>query len=111
MRTLAFVMLLSGAAFADGFAAVAYSPSTGATGAAWNYSCAGEAQESAMGACEQADCTSPMWVENGCIALAKGSGGWGWAWNGDRGLARYQALQSCSNYGSGCHIVQSACSF
>jgi hypothetical protein len=113
MRRIAavVVLLLSSWAFADNhFAAIAYSPATGSSGTSWNYCNAGSAQQSAIGYCGQADCQSFLWVENQCgaVAVAK-NGASGWALNGDRGLARANALTQCEGVGDGCVVLADVC--
>ncbi len=107
------LLLVCGVARADGFGAISYSPATGKSGGAWNYSCAAEAKDASVGYCGAADCRPVVWVGSGCAALAVGANRslWGWAWNADKGLAMWNALQNCSNQDSGCQIVYSLCSF
>jgi hypothetical protein len=113
MKRIAAVvaLLLSSLALADNYGAIAYSPSTGATGTSWNCCDEGTAEQSAVGYCGQADCGSYVWTDNQCAALAVSSnGGWGWAGNKDRGLARANAMAQCETQGPGCHVVADVCS-
>jgi hypothetical protein len=112
MPIAAVLLVLAAAhpAFAQ-YGALAWSPSTGSSGQAWNASCADEAERSAIGYCGVGDCYSVTWVQNGCAALAVGDGGkYGWAWTGDRGTAAYNALQKCNGTTSGCRVVAWTCS-
>ena len=115
MKTLilGLLLLVGGVAHAASYGAISYSPSTGVSGGAWNYSCASEAQNASVGYCGQADCRPVVWVGSGCAALAVGENRNinGWAWNGDKGIAQWSALQNCSNQDSGCRVVYSMCSF
>jgi hypothetical protein len=82
------------------------------TGSSWNYGCADEAKNAAVGYCGQADCQTATWVGNGCAALANANNGaWGWSWSGDQGTADYQALSACMQRGGGCRVVAQLCSF
>ena len=100
----------STSAFA-GYGAIAYSPSTGANGGSWSYSCASEATSAAVAACGQADCTNEVWVQNGCAAFAVATNGAsGWAWNAHLGMAEANALMQCSTNGQGCYVVRWVCS-
>jgi serine/threonine-protein kinase len=107
------LLLLGGIARADSYGAISYSPSTGISGGAWNYSCSSEAQNASVGYCGQADCKPVVWVGSGCAALAVGNDKslYGWAWNGDKGMAQYNALEKCNSQDGGCQIVYSLCSF
>jgi serine/threonine-protein kinase len=105
--------LVASAAQAESHGAISYSPSTGSFGGSWNYSSTDDAKNASVGRCGQADCFPVVWVESNCAALAVGDNRslYGWAWNSDSGLARWSALQRCSEQDTGCQILDSICSF
>ncbi len=72
--------VLPGAAAAQGFGAIAYSPSTGQWGWARNYRTRAGAEQRAMQECRSAagwarDCSTGVWFRNACEALAVGPRG------------------------------------
>src|SRR5438552_18761583 len=72
---------LAGQPCADQFAAIAYSPTTGATGWSYGYSDLGDAQIAATSNCNLADAVVLTWSRNSWCALAKGDdGSYGYAW-------------------------------
>jgi serine/threonine-protein kinase len=109
-------VLFAGTAHAaDLFGAIAYSPSTGAWGGAWNYSSAYDAEAVAERECRDHggnanDALWRVWFMNGCGALATGTGGiFAADWDGDARGAQLKALQECSAAGSGCKILVTLC--
>ncbi|GAA4660359.1 DUF4189 domain-containing protein [Gordonia humi] len=59
------------------FGAIAFSPSTGATGRAWDYPNSSQAQSAAMNVCYQSDCKVVSWFADGCGAIASSPSYWG----------------------------------
>jgi Domain of unknown function (DUF4189) len=90
-------------AWAD-FAAIAYSPQTGAWGSAYGHSYQSSAQNDALARCNASDGRVAVWVENGWAALARNADGtYGWGWSGNsRAEAESIAL---NNVGEGAYIV------
>jgi hypothetical protein len=99
------------AAAQDNYGAIAYSPSTGAHGWAYDYGSRAAAEKVALSNClEHADdCVIPIWFRNACGALAVGSDGYGSGWGSNRGLAERFALRSCRKHTSDCWIKRWAC--
>ena len=56
----------------DTYAAVAYSPSTGKYGYAWNYGSRGAAERVALSKCTEKDAKIVGWVKGGWLVLAIG---------------------------------------
>ncbi len=54
----------------NGYGALAWSSSTGASGVSYNYGTLAQAQDSAIGYCGKSDCTMVAWFQNSCGALA-----------------------------------------
>src|SRR5579862_6346578 len=83
----------------DTYAAIAYSPSTGSYGYAYNYGSRGSAETAALRNCKAPDARIVTWVNNGFCALALGddvgSYGIGYSWgNGATNTyAKQRALQ------------------
>ena len=65
-----------------------------------------------LGICRRqaSDCTAPVWVQNGCVALAVGvTNGFGSGWGATRAAAEQDALNGCRNAVKGCSIRRVAC--
>jgi predicted Zn-dependent protease len=98
------------------FAAIAWSPKTGAYGTSWHWVNEGAADNTALGNCEQygdrpGDCLVMAWARNACAALAVGEHkGYGWAWNIDRNTAQSMAMTFCQENDTGCQILAAVCS-
>jgi serine/threonine-protein kinase len=101
----------TGQAAADNYGAIAYSPSTGAHGWAYDYGSRAAAEQVALSICRRhaGDCIVPIWFRNACGALAVGSGGYGSGWGSNRRLAENFALRSCRKHTGGCWIKRWAC--
>jgi hypothetical protein len=98
---------------ADQYAAIAYSPATGAYGTGYNASSRQQAEDLAMGACVRyggTDCQIAAWVQKGCASLGVAADG---AWQGEYAATPADAdgevrhtlgpdakiiAQACSNY-------------
>ncbi|HVS36794.1 MAG TPA: DUF4189 domain-containing protein [Gemmataceae bacterium] len=88
---------------ADKFAAIAYSPSTGAYGYAYGKACRDEAERTALGYCKGADARILVSCEDSCAALAVGDNGvYGYATADTRREAERLAIQKCLDAG-GCN--------
>jgi hypothetical protein len=96
------------------FGAIAFSPSTGASGRSWNWRSQSEAEFAAFQACRQTprqpqDCRNAVWMRDSCGAVAMDAmGRWGWGWNASVSIARELAIQSCGRLES-CYLVASVC--
>jgi serine/threonine-protein kinase len=91
---------------ADYYGAIAYSPSTGAFGRAWDYQTRRHAERVALRHCrKQARDCQLVWFRNACGAVAAGnSGGWGSAWAMNERIASHRAMARCRQYDSGCRV-------
>lgn len=97
---------------ADKFAAIAYSRATGANNVAYNLATRAAAEDTVLGICRRqaSDCTAPVWVQNGCVALAVGAAnGFGSGWGSSKASAEQEALTVCRNTAKGCAIRRVAC--
>jgi serine/threonine-protein kinase len=99
--SLVAVMLLlsaTAAAYADQYAAIAYSPSTGNIGYSYNCCSLAEARRLALDNCDGEDADVVTWARNAYCALALGddAGAYGTAWGRTRAEAESLALQWCS---------------
>jgi serine/threonine-protein kinase len=114
---LAFITILTlfsctGAAWADSFGAISYSPETGATGWSFSYGNRRDAERKAQRSCNENadDCRVAIWFKNGCGAVAVGDDGWGSGWGYSRREARRQAIASCDQRTESCSVVRWQCS-
>jgi serine/threonine-protein kinase len=109
----AALMLLCAGAEAASYGAIAFSPDTGAAGYSTRRQSRGNAQEWALYYCGQHanDCRIAINFRNACGAVARGrNGGWGSDWGVTRAEAQNDAVAACSQYDSGCRVIQWACS-
>jgi len=99
------------AAAQNNYGAIAYSPSTGADGWAYDYGSRAAAERAALSNCRSHadDCVVPIWFRNACGALPVGSDGYGSGWGSNRRLAERFALRSCRKHTSDCGIKRWAC--
>jgi len=104
------LMLVSLPAQAEGvFAAIAFSPSTGMSGGAWNHETADLAETEAFGECGVDDCATVV-VFQQCGSIAVGDGyGMGFAADLSAATAQEVALQNCTGYTSNCVVTMSVC--
>ncbi len=94
----------------DSYGAVAYSPSTGAFGYAWDCGSRGMAEQVALSNCPASDARIVGWVQDGWLVLAIGennSYGVGWeygdgAYNGD---AAQTAIDECLSHGDHVRVI------
>lgn len=96
----------------DNYGAIAYSPSTGAHGYAFDYPSRGVAERRALASCSRhaGDCQVPLWFRNACGALAVGNGGgWGTGWGASRRMAERSARRSCRKFTKGCTVLRWVC--
>ena len=105
----------SAPAFADSWGAIAYSPTTHATGYTWDNVNEVDAEIRALQFCDENadDCISAITFQDACGAVARGDGkGWGADWGIDEHIAQELALQSCYDHGNkSCKIVRWQCSY
>jgi hypothetical protein len=113
-KTLAALIVVAGcsfatSAFANQFAAIAYSQSTGVSGYAYGYQCLAEAESTALSYCGAEDAEVLVWSQNQSCALAVGDdGSCGYGFAGSQEEAESLALDQCSALTTGAHIVASA---
>jgi len=94
----------------NSFAAIAYSPSTGKYGLAYDRASRKTAEKDALADCGAEDAEIACWVEKGFCALALGNdkGSWagGWSYGSGAGSdkAMRSALVNCRKRTSGAHI-------
>jgi len=97
--------LVSSAAFAGGFASIAYNGHTHHWGEDHGAPTLELSKFRALAACG-ANCEIASWVHDGYVALADGPNGWGAATSGfSREEAENRALANCSARSTGCHIA------
>ncbi len=113
MKSLSTAILIAalvapGSAYAAGWGAIAYNPSSGASTEVHGQAKLSTALNGALNACGNG-CLLVTWEHNTCIAFAtNGSGGWGDAFNySTSALATAAAIKSC---GVGCAWKVWACS-
>lgn len=104
-----FGALMPGAALAELYAAIAFSPSSGRSGTSWNYGSQGEAETEAYYQCGVNDCNTVVWFTQ-CGAIAVGDGyGYGTGYASSLDTATNTALQYCLNYTSNCEVTAAYC--
>jgi hypothetical protein len=111
---LLFIAFLSAGKVAraqEHFGAIAYSPSSGAHGYAFDFSTQAGAEARALAECNSKGrgCQSAIWFRNACGAIAVGSSGWGSGWDENQQMAEQKALDKCKNYSRGCSVVRWVC--
>ncbi len=95
----------------DSYAAVAYSPSTGAYYYAYGYGSRASAERAALNGCKQSDARIVCWVNNGFCALAVGDDAstWGVGWSYGDGASNQEAiryaLNECRRRTTGAYIL------
>jgi hypothetical protein len=105
--------LMTGAAQADTFGAIAFSQNTGAHGYSYNFPSRARAERHALGNCRNyaGDCAIATWFVNSCGAIAVGRGnGWGVGWGEGRAGVQRRAMAECRARTSGCQVVRWVCS-
>jgi serine/threonine-protein kinase len=111
----AAAFFMSAPVFAASWGAIAYSPSTRATGYSWDAVNVVDAETTALQYCDQNanDCISAITFHDACGAVASGDGkGWGADWGIDEEIAQDTALQACYAHGNQtCKVVRWQCSF
>ncbi len=98
------------AAQAEGlFAAIAFSPSSGQVGSAWNFDTDILAETEAYLQCAREDCDTAV-IFNQCGVIAVGDGyGMGYAQDLSSAVAIDLALQSCAQFTTNCQISAAFC--
>jgi serine/threonine-protein kinase len=113
MIVAAFVLVFGiGGAAAQNYGAIAFSPSTGATGWSYDYGSRSAAESTALANCRQnaPDCIVPIWFRDACGALAVGNdNGYGTGWGTTRDIAESLALNVCRKHATGCEIRRWVC--
>jgi hypothetical protein len=106
---VAVVLSTTGAAWADEYAAIAYSPSTGSIGYSYNCRSLLQAKNWALEKCQGDDATVVSWARNGYCALALGDtpGAYGQSWGRTQAEAERLALRWCAQNTTYCYIAQS----
>jgi serine/threonine-protein kinase len=100
-------------ASASEFGAIAFSPSTGAHGYAFNHNSRRAAERAAMNGCRGygGGCRIVVWFSDACAALAVGDGyGYGYSWAESRNQAQNRAIRECNTQTSSCEVVRWVCS-
>jgi serine/threonine-protein kinase len=94
-------------AAADYYAAIAFSPSTGACGYSYGFTSLTAAKNRAVEECEGADAVVVGWARNAYVALALGDdrGACGVGWASTAASARAMALANCRARTTGCYIA------
>ena len=97
------------------FAAIAYSPQTGAYGYSWNQPNRAWAERVAMSHCRAYDCRPVVWVSGGCAAISRSiytTMRYGWGYAGNRYQAEHNSLLGCQRANLGpCRMIDSVCSY
>ncbi|MEU2255486.1 DUF4189 domain-containing protein [Nocardia xishanensis] len=86
----------------DKWGAIAYSPSTGVTGASWNYSTDVRAERAAIDSCDESDCRVLVNFVNKCGAVARAKDN---SWSFGRGPNRAEATANAIGAATGRHPV------
>jgi serine/threonine-protein kinase len=104
-------VLAPAGAVAQNYGAIAYSPSTGADGWAFDYPSRAVAERNALQDCRKYadDCAIQLWFRDACGALAVGDNGYGTGWGTDRRIAESYAIQTCRKYTSKCAVRRWVC--
>jgi hypothetical protein len=91
------------------FAAIAFSPSSGKVGSAWNFDTAVLAETEAFLQCGLNDCYAAV-IFHQCGAIAVGEG-YGMGYGLDQSLAKATelALGSCAEFTTNCQITEAFC--
>jgi serine/threonine-protein kinase len=97
------------------YVAIAFSPSTGAYGYAYNYWSRYSAEREALRRCPHADAKIVGWVQAGWLALAIGDDnaygvGWEYGNGSTNNDAKRRALKECASRTTGAHLVLCICS-
>ncbi|MBV5260077.1 DUF4189 domain-containing protein [Synechococcus moorigangaii CMS01] len=95
------------------FGAIAFSEATGEYGYVIDVATQTEAEQAAVEDCEffaeSGDCQALVWFSNACGAIAMGPEAYGSGWGEDIATAEAAAVDVCSDFGSGCEVVDSIC--
>lgn len=108
---VAAVSFMPAAQAQDMYGAIAYSPSSGAHGYAYDYASQAGAEDRALDECRSygEGCQNVMWFRNACGALAVGPDGWGSDWGEDRSRAENKAINACQQHSSNCQVIRWVC--
>ena len=109
----AALLAAAGSAWAaEGYGALAYSQSRAMYTVALNHPSRTHAEQAALASCQAAapDCTSPVWVQNGCVSLAIGHDrGFGTGLGSTRAAAEQEAMGVCGGKARACVLKRTAC--
>jgi len=90
----------------DKYAAIAYSPNTGAFGYSSECPTRTRAEKEALAKCMGDDAQVLVWARNGWCCLAVGDDhGYGYAWADDKEYAKKLALSECGKQTGNCKIA------
>ncbi|MBU4530635.1 MAG: DUF4189 domain-containing protein [Hoeflea sp.] len=105
------MLVASGAASAEYFGAIAYSPTSGVYGFSYDHGSRRDAEARAISECRMRGrgCKVAIWFKNACGSVAVGANGWGTAWAGTRRDAERAAIRNCSRYTGGCRTLAWSC--
>ena len=100
-----------GAAMADNYGAIAYSPSSGGYGYSYDHLSRRDAENRAMAECRARarGCRIAIWFRNSCGSVARGTNGWGSAWAESAQAAERAAVRNCSRHTRGCRTLTRVC--
>ena len=105
----AFAATLPGAAMAERYAAITFSPSTGNYGTAWDFQTGTQAETEAYYQCGTEDCDTVV-VFTQCGALAVGNGlYYGYAYDLSSATAIDTAMQYCEAGTTNCQVMAAFC--
>jgi serine/threonine-protein kinase len=107
ITAVALLLGAAGAARADAFAAIAYSPHTGQYGYWYGADCLATAKNGALQGCNARDAQVVVTVENGWAALAvNNNGGYGYGWSTNcQAEAERIAVNGAGGPGCGAHVL------
>ncbi len=110
-KAIPLALLLTGAAMADTYGAIAFSPATGANSYSYDYASRSGAEQRALSECNKRSrgCRVAIWFKNSCGALAIGARGWGAGYDASRAAAEQRAFSQCASRSGGCRVRVWAC--
>src|SRR5205807_10452956 len=90
----------------DKYAAIAYSPSSGAYGYSVGFATRTGAEKEALAQCKGDDAQVLVWARNGWCCLAVGDdNAYGYSWADNEDYAKKLALSECRKQTSNCKVV------
>ena len=100
------------AAADDRYGAISYARDSAIFAVALDRTTRAEAEADALARCRLHDrnCATPVWVMNGCVAIALGKGhGYGSGWGSTRDAAEREAMGVCIAKAHACSVQHTAC--